>query len=374
MASVQKRPNGKWRARYRDRAGREHARHFERKFEAERWLAEVSADMLTGRYCDPRAGRKTFRAWYEEFAERQVWAPTTADVAASTLRQVPFADMPLSAIRRADIERWVKSMSTSSPRRPDGLALTTMSGRLHFVRSALRAAVAERLIAEDPTAGVKLPRNTRATKHHRIIPTTDQLRAIMAAADEDFRAWIAVCAFAGLRPGEASGLQVEDVDFLRRVIHVRRQIQGNSVGSVRECAPKYGSARDVYVPGDLTDMLSEHVAKFGVRAPGWLFTREAHPLTRRLYGTLWRNAMTGAGVESVITPHALRHYFASGLIAGGCDVVQVQRALGHGSPAITLRIYAHEWPTAEDRTRTAAAGIMSQFSAAADSVRTKETK
>ncbi len=51
----------------------------------------------------------------------------------------------------------------------------------------------------------------------------------------------------------------------------------------------------------------------------------------------------------------LRHYFASGLIAAGCDVVTVQRALGHRSPTTTLNTYAHLWPTAEDRTRIAAA-------------------
>jgi integrase len=64
--------------------------------------------------------------------------------------------------------------------------------------------------------------------------------------------------------------------------------------------------------------------------------------------------------------HALRHFYASGLIAAGCDVVTVQRALGHASAAVTLRTYAHLWPTAEDKTRAAAAGLM----AAADSLRT----
>ena len=52
--------------------------------------------------------------------------------------------------------------------------------------------------------------------------------------------------------------------------------------------------------------------------------------------------------------HDLRHYFASGLIAAGCDVVTVQRAMGHASATTTLSTYAHLWPTAEDKTRAAA--------------------
>jgi len=53
-----------------------------------------------------------------------------------------------------------------------------------------------------------------------------------------------------------------------------------------------------------------------------------------------------------------RHYYASGLIAAGCDVVTVQRALGHGKATTTLGTYAHLWPTAEDRTRQAAGELM----------------
>ena len=52
------------------------------------------------------------------------------------------------------------------------------------------------------------------------------------------------------------------------------------------------------------------------------------------------------------------HNFASGLIAAGCDVVTVQRALGHARATTTLDTYSHLWPSAEDRTRDAAANLM----------------
>jgi hypothetical protein len=54
MASITKRPGGKYRARYRDAAGREHARHFGRKTDAQRWLNEVTASTLGGTYVSPR--------------------------------------------------------------------------------------------------------------------------------------------------------------------------------------------------------------------------------------------------------------------------------------------------------------------------------
>jgi integrase len=69
--------------------------------------------------------------------------------------------------------------------------------------------------------------------------------------------------------------------------------------------------------------------------------------------------------------HDLRHFYASGLIAAGCDVVTVQRAMGHKSARVTLNTYSHRWPKAEDRTRKAAAGLFADaISGAADQLRT----
>ncbi|MET7794773.1 hypothetical protein ABZV25_13485 [Micrococcus luteus] len=69
MANIQKRPNGKWRARYRDLDGKEHARHFDRKIDAQRWLDEVTASIVTGQYVDPRAGRITFEKYAKKWEE-----------------------------------------------------------------------------------------------------------------------------------------------------------------------------------------------------------------------------------------------------------------------------------------------------------------
>ena len=63
---------------------------------------------------------------------------------------------------------------------------------------------------------------------------------------------------------------------------------------------------------------------------------------------------------------------ATGLIAVGCDVVTVQHAVGHSSASITLNVYSHLWPKAEDRTRAAAAHLMATTAVSAGSVRFSE--
>jgi integrase len=84
----------------------------------------------------------------------------------------------------------------------------------------------------------------------------------------------------------------------------------------------------------------------------------------------WRIASDAVGIGNRLDD--LRHFYASGLIRAGCDVVTVQRALGHSSAAITLTTYSHLWPDANDRTRRAAAGLVEQaLGSTADALRTE---
>jgi integrase len=190
--------------------------------------------------------------------------------------------------------------------------------------------------------------------------TPQQVGALCNAAPPRWLAFVALCAFAGLRLGEAAALQVGDVDFLRRQMKVQRQVQRPGGTRVDIRSPKYGSERVIFMPPGLVEILAGHVAEY---CPGddpgrWMFTgRDGLPPQHNIVGFWWRRARIAAGCPAVRL-HDLRHFYASGLIADGCDVVTVQRALGHASAAVTLNTYAHLWPTAEDRTRKAAAAVM----------------
>lgn len=174
--------------------------------------------------------------------------------------------------------------------------------------------------------------------------------------------FVEVCLFAGLRLGEAAGLQLGDVNFLRRTIDVHRQAQGSTNKGARLVPPKCGSERTIYVPGELVESLAAHVAlEHVIRADEQLFRTPLGRLWHRNNaGDAWRGIRESAGLGDDVTLHTLRHTFASNLIAQGCDVVTVQRALGHAQPSITLNVYSHLWPSAEDRTRTATAAFTPQ--------------
>ena len=132
MPSISRLPSGKYRPRYRDEHGKEHARHFDRKADAQRWLDEVTAAMVTGTYVDPNAGGQTFAEYFAEWAARQVWAPGTEAAMGLAARQATFADVRMRALRRSHVEQYVKSMVVR------GLAPGTVHTRINNVRTVLR--------------------------------------------------------------------------------------------------------------------------------------------------------------------------------------------------------------------------------------------
>ena len=339
----------RWRARYLSPDGRERSRTFARKVDATRFLTTVESDKMRGSYVDPDAGKITLDAYFADFSDRQLWETGTRSAMNLAVRCTGLGATPLAQLRRSHLETWVKRMSA------DGLAPGTLKTRVNNVRSVLHAAVRDQVIAVDPSDNIVLPRDRRR-EAAMVLPTADQVAAVIAAATPWFEAFVALAAFAGLRLGEAAGAQVGDINFLARSLDVRRQVQRGGAGAIEVRAPKYGSERTVFLADGLLDMLSQHIA---THRPGedpgrWLFeARPGKPPHQNTAGYQWRRACRRANVRGM-TLHDLRHFYASGLITEGCDVVTVQRALGHAKATTTLNTYAHLWPSAEDRTRQAA--------------------
>jgi integrase len=352
-----------WRARYRNpETGRQHERSFDRQVDAVRWRRQQLDALDRGRWVDPEAGKVSFLAYFEAWGGDQLWTDGTRKAMSLAARSTTFAEVDLRLIRPSHVEAWVKSMTVATAARPRPLAPGTIKTRFVNVRSVFRAAVRDGMIAVDPTAQVRLPR-LRRREAAMAIPTQEVVRSILEASDPRFRAFVGLCAFAGLRLGEAAALQVGDVDFLRRRVHVRRQVQRLN-GSFEVRLPKYNSERIVHVPDALLQMLSEHVA-LGLPYD-WLFAdADDVPPHQNTIGYRWRTTLQRAGVTDVRL-HDLRHFYASGLIASGCDVVAVQRALGHAKPITTLTTYAHLWPTTENRVRDAAARLVAEVVASGE--------
>jgi integrase len=355
--STPRRPRGegsRWRAWYIDDRGAERTRRFETKPPAAAWLTRQTSALHTGTHVDARHGKETLLSYYRGWSPNQVWETGTRQAMNLAVNSATFGDVAFSELRPSHVQTWVKAMQDRK------LAASTIYTRVTNVRGVLRAAVKDRVIAYNAADDLKLPRRRKA-EAAMSIPTTAEVGRLLQHADSQFVAFVGLCAFVGLRLGEAAALRVGDIDFLRKEIQVSRQVQRANGGLVEIRPPKYGSERVVYPPDGLVTMLSEHVRIF--RPDGepdrWLFPGEGeHPLHQNSVAYWWRRAKADANVQYKL--HDLRHFYASGLIHEACDVVTVQRALGHGSASITLNTYSHLWPNADDRTRKAAARLFDQ--------------
>ncbi len=357
--------NGKglrWMGRYVDDQNREHTKSFARKVEAKTWVNEHTAALTTGTYVDPSRSAITVASFYGQWAPRQVWVHHTRRSNDAVVDGFPSKGVALGELRASHVETWVKVMSD------DGLEPTTIRQRVSTLRAVLKAAIRDGYLVRDPSQNVRLPR-LRRNEAAMEIPEPAEVGRLLEHADADFSAYVALCAFAGLRRAEACAVQVGDIDFLGRVLRVERQAVLIARNNIDVRAPKYGSERVVPVPDGLLALLGEHIR---MHRPGDDPARPMFPgvgagmLSTNQVWRLFDRARRLAGVDTHL--HALRHFYASGLIRAGCDVVTVQRAMGHSAPSITLNTYSHLWPDAEDRTRGAASEMFAQ--ATADQLRT----
>jgi len=358
MASIKKRPDGRWRARYRDHAGKEHAKHFSRRVDADRWLDGIRGKLVDGTYVDPAAGRRTFGDYAKEWQAAQVHRPTTRVQVDSHLRNnvLPFfEDRPLSSVRHSEIQGWVKG-------RAEVLAPATVEVVFRYVVAIFRAAVEDRLIAVSPCRGVKLPKVER----RRVEPlATEQVLAMAEAIPARYRALVWTAAGTGLRQGELFGLTLPHVDFLRRSLRVEQQLVLLAGAPPYLAPPKTeASRRTVPLPAVVLEALARHLEQFPTGPDELVFTNErGEAIRRNHWSDVWRPAAEAAEMPAGTTMHDLRHYYASLLIRHGESVKVVQSRLGHASAAETLDTYSHMWPDNEDRTRAAVDAVLGNLNA-----------
>lgn len=322
--------------------------------------------MVTGRYVDPTAGRITLRAYSQRWLEQQPHRPGTARLYERTLRLhiCPIlGDRHLEAVRRSDVQALMSKLGQT-------LAPKTVENVYKLLRAIFAAAVEDHVLAVSPCRKVTRP----VVEQRHVVPLA--LTRVSAAADlitPRMRALVLLSVGTGLRQGEALGLTLDRVDFLRREVTVDRQlvsVPGTPVG----LGPlKTSSSRRVVpMPAFVVDALAAHLARYSCSAGGLVFTGEAgQPVARPWLHRAWTAAMARSGLPPGSTWHMLRHTYASILINAGESVTVVAKRLGHANPSETLRTYSHLWPDSDERTR---AVVDTAFAAPADQVRTQQAQ
>jgi integrase/recombinase XerD len=215
------------------------------------------------------------------------------------------------------------------------LSSTSAARTVVAVRGFHKFAVSDGLTTVDPASGVKPP--TPAKRLPKALPLSD-VEAILEASGAAGtplalrdRALLEVLYGTGARISEAVGLDVDDLDTVDGTVLLRGK------GSKERLVP-VGSAA--------TRALNAYLGRgrarlIGDRLESRLFVNHrGNGLTRQgLYKIVQRHAIS-AGLAGRMSPHTLRHTFATHLLAGGCDLRSLQEMLGHADVA-TTQIYTH---------------------------------
>ncbi|MDX6678159.1 MAG: integrase/recombinase XerD, partial [Solirubrobacteraceae bacterium] len=214
------------------------------------------------------------------------------------------------------------------------VAPATLQRKAACLRSFYRHVRREGLLDRDPTAELRAPRKSQRLPHVLSRGEVTQLLAAPRGTDPAAlrdRALLELMYACGLRASEAVDLTVGSVDLRAGVLRARGKGSKERLIPVGRDAV---AALRIYLEHGRTKLV-------GLRDERHLFVNHrGGGLTRQgLYKIVQRHART-AGLEGKMSPHTLRHTFATHLLAGGCDLRSLQEMLGHADVA-TTQIYTH---------------------------------
>jgi integrase/recombinase XerD len=213
-----------------------------------------------------------------------------------------------------------------------GLSSRSQARRLVAVRALFRFLCAERLLSRDPTASVEAPRTTRRLP---VVLSAQEVERLLSAPDRKTplglrdAAMLETLYATGIRVSELVGLRAADAHLQNGYIKVTGK------GSKQRLVP-LGEAAVEAIEGYLADVRP----RWDRGHPALFLSARSRPLSRQGFWKRIRRHARTAGLPAHISPHKLRHSFATHLLDHGADLRAVQEMLGHADIS-TTQIYTH---------------------------------
>lgn len=249
-----------------------------------------------------------------------------------------WGNVALELITHRDVQVWVMELAQSK------LAPRTVQHILKVFRRVLDAAVRMGVITSNPTDGVVAP---RVDEEEMRFLNTEEVNALTGAMRDRYRAFVPLCAYAGLRIGEAFGLRWKRVNLFTGTVEVA-EIATEVKGRLVMGSPKTKAGRrTVSIPRSVVHALSDHQTANGRPASPDAFVfgdGDEAVRTRSFRRWWWAPAVTAAGLDP-LRPHDLRHTAVAMWIAAGASPKEVAVRAGHTSVSFTLDRYGHLFPS-----------------------------
>ena len=238
---------------------------------------------------------------------------------------------PLSRVDTLAVRSYLASLHRAR------LASRSLARHLSTLRSFFRWACREGHLAKNPARSLPSPRLPKCLPRARTLPDTERL--LDAGEEGSFperdRALFELLYATGIRVSEAAGLDLEDVDFASRLLRVLGKGNKERIAPFGEEA---GEALSAYLPARSARRRAG--AAEGDDGEPLFVNARGGRLTTRSMARLLKGRLRAAGLRTEISPHALRHTFATHLLEAGADLRAIQELLGHASLATTQK-YTH---------------------------------
>ncbi len=407
----------RWQVRWRDPAGKQRSRNFAKKegknpdLHAEAFDAQINAGLDAGTYTDPELAKGTFGPYAEQWRKTRTHDTVSAEGLERRLRlhvhegtpgsgRTPRGGPALGHLTWEQLGRypsltqaWIAGLK---------LGPAAAGTVVDDVSSVFAAAIDDGLISRNPTRAKSVRRPE--TPPRRAVPWgPEKIAAVEAALPGRYRFMQRLGPSTGMRQGEVFGLDVDDVDFLKRAKVIRVRVQVRIVGGRFVFSPlKNAKDHDVPIPDELAEDAAAHLRLYPAAAVTLPWDdkddREKHgrPVTRRLVFSdakgrvlnrstwdrdVWKPALAAAGIiakrergqqqwapaRAEGTHAAWRHTAASAWLAEGVSITDVAEWLGDTVETV-YRTYAHMMPGADERGRAATSAFLAKLRSCARDV------
>ena len=254
--------------------------------------------------------RNTLESYARDLTRLEKWATRTAK--------------PIQALTRQDLRRWIAELSR------EGLSPSSVARAVSAARGFFRFLMLDGHVKGQPTEELNTPQRFAYLPQFLTEEEIDQLFAAPDISTEEGirdRTLLEVMYGAGLRVSELVSLKQADVDIHSGLV---------------VCHGKGSKERRVPIGKSAIHWLQQYsavTAEYGKPASAYVFMNRGKPLTRQFAWSMIKRYAVKAGVKD-ISPHTLRHSFATHLLQNGADSRSVQALLGH-SDISTTQIYTH---------------------------------
>ena len=235
-----------------------------------------------------------------------------------------FKNKNINDIDSNDLKNYIKSLNLNEK---------SISRTISCLKSFYKFLIIEKVIKHNPTDGLYMPKVKKSLPN--IMSVDEVARLLDIKLDDDFsyrnKAMLELMYATGLRVSELIELKLNDVDFSDDIIRIMGKGSKERIIPMGDFAKEY---LEEYIYNHRGNMLK------GITTDYVFLNNHGKKMTRQGFFKIIKKLANEAGISTEISPHTLRHSFASHLLKYGADLRTIQELLGH-SDISTTQIYTH---------------------------------